>query len=241
MKKNKLSIKEKSLVSNFLNSVLRRLKLFILFFIPKKYKKVVEKDEIDPTTLQPYILTISNNTSETIKDFKILSFSEYQNSKYLDNVGNIFIKKNKGYISIRSGIHNISYKDILFQFMVQPFQVGLTYVVAFGNQEQSTKTFEIITKDANGNLAQKTLVPTIDPYQQQTNIVVVKYNYGIDMFTDIIYSEILPKTTFSIYFYPNPTTGIKKIEFQSKKTKFQKFVEWLKNNNQEDDSNFIAV
>jgi len=48
------------------------------------------------------------------------------------------------------------------------------------------------------------------------------------MFTDIIYSEILPKTTFSIYFYPNATSGIKKIEFQSKKTKFQKFVEWLK-------------
>lgn len=39
MKKNKLSIREKSLLSNFLNSVLRQLKLFILFFIPKKYKK----------------------------------------------------------------------------------------------------------------------------------------------------------------------------------------------------------
>jgi hypothetical protein len=227
MGKIKLSIREKSLLSNFLNSVLRQIKLFILFFIPKKYKKVVEKEEIDKRTLQPYILNVSNNTSETIKDFKIISFLEYQNSKYLDKEGNLFIKKDKGEISIKSGIPNISYKDILFQFMAQPFQVGLTYIMS-SKQEQITKLIQINTKYANGNEAYRTLVPTIDPYQQQSNIVAIKKNYGIDMFTDIIYSEILPKTTFSIYFYPNATSGIKKIEFQSKKTKFQKFVEWLK-------------
>jgi hypothetical protein len=230
MEKNKLSIRKKSLVSNFLNSILRQLKLFLLFFISKKYKKVVEKEEIDPRTLQPYILTISNNTSETIKDFKILSFLEYQNSKDLDKEGNIFIKKNEGNITIKSGISDITYNDILFQFMVQPFQVGLTYIIAFNNQEQMTKTFKITTKDAHGNTAQKTLVPTIDPYQQQTNIVAVKYNYGIDMFTDIIYSEILPNTTFSMYFYPNPTPDkyLMNIKLESKKTNFQKFVQWLK-------------
>lgn len=224
MKKNKLSIKEKSLLSNFLNSVLRQLKLFILFFIPKKYKKVVEKEEIDTRTLQPYILNVSNNTSETIKDFKIISFLEYQNSKYLDKEGNLFIKKDKGEISIKSGIPNISYKDILFQFMAQPFQVGLTYIMS-SKQEQITKLIQINTKDANGNEAYRTLVPTIDPYQQQSNIVAIKKNYGIDMFTNVIYSEILPLTQFNIYFYPN---AIIKSNSESKKTKFQKFVEWLK-------------
>ena len=217
-------MKEKSLLSNFLNSVLRQLKLFILFFIPKKYKKVVEKEEIDPRTLQPYILNISNNTSETIKDFKIISFLEYQNSEYLDKEGNLFIKKDKGEISIKSGIPNISYKDILFQFMAQPFQVGLTYIMS-SNQEQIIKLIQINTKDANGNEAYRTLVPTIDPYQQQTNIVAIKKNYGIDMFTNLIYSEILPLTQFNIYFYPN---AIIKSNSESKKTKFQKFVEWLK-------------
>jgi hypothetical protein len=216
-------------LSNFLNKILRKIKLFILFFIPKKYKKVVEKEEIDPRILTPYILTISNNTSETIKDFKILSFLEYQNSKDLDKEGNIFIKKNKGNITIKSGIPDISYNQILYQFMNQPILVGLTYIMST-NKEQITKFIEIKKKDAVGNESYSALAPTIDPYQYQTNIVAVKYNYGIDMNTNIICSEILPNTTFNIYFYPNPTPDkyLMKIKLESKKTRFKKFVDWLK-------------
>lgn len=113
--------------------------------------------------------------------------------------------------------------------MQMPFSVGLTYIMST-NIEQITEIIEIITKDAIGNEAHKTLVPTIDPYQQQTNIVAVKYNYKIDMFTDVICNEIFPKTTFLIYLFPNPTSDkyLIKIKLESKKTKFQKFLEWLK-------------
>ena len=72
MKKNKLSIREKSLVSNFLNSILRKLKLFILFFIPKKYKEFVEESEL----CQPYSIIIDNIGDEILENIDFFNKSE---------------------------------------------------------------------------------------------------------------------------------------------------------------------
>jgi hypothetical protein len=220
MEKIKLAIRKKSLLSKIKYSILRQIKSFLLFFIPKKYKEFVEIKGIDPKTLQPYILKITNNTNETLKEFKILSFKSHQNTKCLNDDGNYFIKKNKGEIIIESSIPNVYYKDILTSFTQIPFSVGLTYIMS-ANIEQITKVIEVKRKDGFGNEEFRTLVPTIDPYQQQTNIVAVRKNYTIYAFTDIIYSELLPNTIVNMYFYPDAIIVLPK-------TKFEKFLAWLK-------------
>jgi hypothetical protein len=85
--------------------------------------------------------------------------------------------------------------------MNQPYSVGLTYIQS-ATSNQVLETISVNTRDANGNTAQKTLVPTIDPYQQQTNIIAMKYAYRIDGFTKLIIRQVLANATIKLYFYP---------------------------------------
>jgi hypothetical protein len=104
-------------------------------------------------------------------------------------------------ISISMGISGITYTEFLYQSMQKPFVVGLTYLQS-GSANQVLETLTLIAKDVNGNVSQKTLVPTIDPYQQQNAIVQIKFNYKIDGFTSIVISNVLAGATAKLYFYP---------------------------------------
>jgi hypothetical protein len=96
---------------------------------------------------------------------------------------------------------------MLYQFMQNPFSVGLTYLQS-ATANQVLETLAINTRDANGNEAQKTLVPTIDPYQQQSTIVAMRYGYRIDGFTKIIISNVLAAATVKLYFYPSDNINL---------------------------------
>ncbi len=91
--------------------------------------------------------------------------------------------------------------------MQNPFSVGLTYLQS-ATANQVLETLAINTRDANGNEAQKTLVPTIDPYQQQSTIVAMRYGYRIDGFTKVIISNILANATVKLYFYPSDNINL---------------------------------
>jgi hypothetical protein len=151
-------------------------------------------------TSQPYIVTIVNTNTTTafpctiLGAYTTLSFTapNYQNSAA---------------ISISMGIAGITYGEFLYQSMNKPFVVGLTYLQS-ATATQVLETLTLIQKDVNGNESQKTLVPTIDPYQQQSTIIAVKFTYKIDGFTAVVVSQILADTTAKIYFYPAETSSI---------------------------------
>jgi hypothetical protein len=63
-------------------------------------------------------------------------------------------------------------------------------------------TVSVNTRDANGNVAQKSLIPIIDPYQQQTNVVALKTPFRIDGFTKLIIQSVSASSTTKFYFYP---------------------------------------
>jgi len=96
---------------------------------------------------------------------------------------------------------------MLYQFMNNPFSVGLTYLQS-GTTNQVLETLAINTRDANGNEAQKTLVPTIDPYQQQSDIIAMRYGFRIDGFTKIKISQVLANATVKLYFYPSDNINL---------------------------------
>jgi hypothetical protein len=151
----------------------------------------------DIQTSQPYIITVTSTSGSAVSNFDVLGSYQYINNAGFQTNGDLVI----GSITISSGIPNITYQEMLYQFMNNPYSVGLTYIQS-ATANQVLQTLAVNTRDANGNLAQKTLVPTIDPYQQQTTIVAMKYAYRIDGFTKITIAQVLANATVSLYFYP---------------------------------------
>ena len=148
-------------------------------------------------TSQPYIINITSTSGSAVSNFEVLGSYQYINNAGFTSGGDLVI----GSITISSGIPDVDYREMLYQFMNNPYSVGLTYIQS-ATANQVLETLSVNTKDANGNLAQKTLVPTIDPYQQQTTIIAMKYAYRIDGFTKIIIRQVLANATVKLYFYP---------------------------------------
>jgi len=202
------------------NVLLKKIKLFILFFIPRKYKSTDLSDQKDS---QPYVIKIVNNSETEIIDVEFLGGYQYINNAGFSAGGDLVI----GSVTISSGIPSLSYREMLYQFMNQPYSVGLTYIQS-ATANQVLEVLSVNTKDANGNTAQKTLVPIIHPYQLQDNIIAMKYPYSIDGFTKIILTKLLPKATVMYYLYLKEIT---KLGVKINKNLFQKFINWLKKSN----------
>lgn len=148
-------------------------------------------------TSQPYIIDVTNSSGTAVANFEVLGSYQYINNAGFQTNGDLVI----GTITISSGISDVNYREMLYQFMNNPYSVGLTYIQS-ASSNQVLETISVNTRDANGNLAQKTLVPTIDPYQQQNNIIAMKYAYRIDGFTKLVIRNVLASASVKLYFYP---------------------------------------
>ena len=148
-------------------------------------------------TSQPYIVNVVSTSGSAVSNFEILGSYQYINNAGFTAGGDLVL----GSITISSGISDVNYREMLYQFMNNPYSVGLTYLQS-ATANQVLETISVNTRDANGNLAQKTLVPTIDPYQQQTTIIAMKYAYRIDGFTKLVIRQVLANSTVKLYFYP---------------------------------------
>ena len=155
-------------------------------------------------TSQPYIITVSNASATSTSNFDVLG--AYQ---YINNTGFSSGTLTLGNIVVSSAISNVTYQEFLYQSMSSPFSVGLTYIESVaGSTTQVSQTMTLNTRDANGNQALKALIPTIDPYQQQSGIVAMNQLYDIDGFTKLTISTILPSVVFRIHFYPKANLNI---------------------------------
>lgn len=158
-------------------------------------------------TSQPYIIVITN-TAGAYANLSILGSFLYSGPNTATwTAGSQVVTNGAGTITISSGIPGITYQQMLYQFMTNPFSVGLTYFQST-TAGQVLETISVNTRDANGNLAQKTFVPTIDPYQQQTDITVMKYGYRIDGYTQLIINSILASATVRLYLYPSDNINL---------------------------------
>lgn len=155
---------------------------------------------ISAPTSQPYIVVIRNTNTATA--FPVTILGAYTSLAFTSPN-----YQNSAAISITMGISGVTYGQFLYQSMNKPFVVGLTYLQS-STANQVLETLTLIQQDVNGNESQKTLVPTIDPYQQQSTIIAVKFTYKIDGFTSVVLSSLLASTTAKIYFYPAETSSI---------------------------------
>lgn len=152
-------------------------------------------------TSQPYIISITN-TGSAVPNFDVLGSFEKLGSATFAN-GNLV----SGNVTISSGVPSINYQQMLYQFQVTPFSIGLTYIQST-NASQLLEVISVNTRDSNGNLAQKPLIPIIDPYQQQTTVLAMRQAYRIDGFTKLIISNVLASATVKLYLYPSDNINI---------------------------------
>jgi len=149
------------------------------------------------TQSQPYIVQVTSTSGADVNNFDILGSYQYLNNSGFTNSGNLVI----GAVTVSSGISNVTYQEMLWQFQNNVFSVGLTYMQSTV-ASQVLSTVSVNTRDANGNIAQKSLIPIIDPYQQQTNIVAMKTPFRIDGFTKLVIQTVTANSTTKFYFYP---------------------------------------
>jgi len=155
-------------------------------------------------TSQPYIITISNASATSVSNFDVLGAYQYLGTGTFSS-GSLTSDN----ITVSSAISNVTYQEFLYQSMNSPFAVGLTYIESVsGSATQVSQTLTLNTRDANGNQALKTLVPTIDPYQQQSGIVALNQLFDIDGFTKITISTVLPSVVFRMHFYPRANLNV---------------------------------
>jgi len=150
-------------------------------------------------TSQPYILNIANGAAPVLSN--VVVGGAYTNLQ-ATNFGNVAA------VAITMGIASLTYGEFLYQTMNKPFVVGATYLSS-ATTSQVLETLTIAQKDINGNESSKVIVPTIDPYQQQTDKVVIAFNWKFDGFTSVTISQLLANATLKMYLYPaeNVSTG----------------------------------
>jgi hypothetical protein len=149
-------------------------------------------------TSQPYILAIENTTAGALEVPLFNAYKSLSSATFDVPTG----------VTVTMGISGLTYGELLYQSMNKPFVVGLTYLQST-NVSQVLNTFKISQKDINGNESHKSVVPTLDPYQQQQGAVAIAFNYKIDGFTKITLASVLATTILNMYLYPaeNVATG----------------------------------
>lgn len=167
----------------------------LLVFLKLKKIKETKLDQYIPSK-QPFIVIINNTTDEVIENVPLF-FGNAQNQQSFNLEGN-FVENG---LMISSGVPNVTYNHMCKNLITEKADIGLTYMQS-ENNKQILEKFTIKKQDTIGNLSEKVITPTVDPYQQQTNIVAVKERYSLDGNTAIIISKVQAKTSLKIYFYP---------------------------------------
>lgn len=147
-------------------------------------------------TSQPYIVTVQNNNAVATP---AIIFDAYVN-RTAANFGNV------AGITLTSGFGNVPYGALLAQSENKSFEVGIIYIEST-NTAQVTQTIAVTHTDANANEASKTIVPKIDPNQQQTGVLEWYYKFPIDGYTALTIN-ILPQTIVTYTFYPAETIDL---------------------------------
>lgn len=147
----------------------------------------------------PYVINVTSTSGAAVQNFAILGSNTYlyQNSgRTWDSNGNLVI----GSITISSGTPGVTYQEMLAQFANQPFKVGLTYYRS-ATTNQIDQVVQIVSKDATGVQSLFPIVPTVDPYQQQSNVIVMDNPFEVDGFTTMVIASVLPNATITFQLY----------------------------------------
>ena len=143
---------------------------------------------------EPIIIQVVNNGTSAVNNVTL--YDSY-NTRTLASPS----YGNNANISITSNIINITYQQMLANSEAKPTKVGEVLLVST-SAGQLSQTFQISHKTDTGDVLQKVVSPTQDPYQQLTDRVLVSYKFLLDGFTAIVMNQINAGATLTVYLYP---------------------------------------
>jgi hypothetical protein len=153
-------------------------------------------------TSNPYIISLTNTTGAAISDVSFL------------NAGNSIGATNSGVtlgVTVSYGISGVTYSNFLYSLLTQPTKIGFTYIES-ATTSQLTESIRIDTFDVRGKGAYDTYTPALNPFQQQTTVLIMPNQYILNQFTKLTVSSIGAGVTVTFKLYPisvqNSISGI---------------------------------
>jgi hypothetical protein len=144
-----------------------------------------------------YVINVKSYSNEDILDFDILCPYAYINNSNFDEKGNLNINS----VKLSSGISDITYKDILNDFIdinLRTEKISIFSKSENEKEKQVLQTLKFINSDANGNLFQRLEVPIFKDNEEK-NETIIDYNFKLNGFSKIKISKILPKASIKIH------------------------------------------
>lgn len=153
-----------------------------------------------PTSL-PQIVLVQNSTTAAIANVTIFNANVAVYSSDLSGFGNT-----TG-IVITSGTTNVSYQKMLSTSISQPFRVAQTYISS-ATAAQIQVQYSVVQIAPNGVRMDTPITPNIDPYQQQSTVLVNTTQYIVDGNTAIVFATLLASTIVTFQLFPVNTANI---------------------------------
>jgi hypothetical protein len=153
-------------------------------------------------SVAPYKIIVKSKIDTDIKNFFIISPILWDLNNFKE--GN-FISDDFEY-DIFCETPNLTLLDLIKKFETSPFRVGLLYVQS-STPSNILQTFSV---DNNNGTDIKQLIPTIDPYQQQSSVIATKTDFIIDKKTSLQASILKANSTMNIYLFPIDPSAVKK-------------------------------
>lgn len=153
---------------------------------------------------QPYCIYVKN-TADSEMEVDILNAAA--------NVGGHFTKKGEliqnDYVFIGCPFATteaaVTYRDILYMTMYNPFKVGQYYLQAVRENGISpirdASFIRVHTRDANGTFVMIPIEGLTDPYQFQNDVQLIDQEFIVDGMTGIKF-KMPPNSKIFIYIYP---------------------------------------
>jgi hypothetical protein len=146
---------------------------------------------------QPYIINVTNTTTNAVTDVEILSANIRQSSFAASGLSHSY------------GIPGVSYQLFLASIASgEMFNVGLTRLIAThptSSSIASAQIAELVTLETlsiNGNTAKKTFTPLLDSYQQIDNQVDLKWDYMVTGLVSFKIASLAGLTTIKVIMFP---------------------------------------
>ena len=155
----------------------------------------VNMHQYNAKTSMPYEFTVANgNTTATACTL----FNSYVN-RTAANFGNAVG------ITITSTLSNVTYAGLLAQSEHKNFECGMIYIeVTTGSNSGVTAAINLTQLDATNESTTKTLLPKINPMQQQANVLEFYHTFKINGYTNLAIT-IPASTTVKYSFYASAT------------------------------------
>ena len=148
--------------------------------------------------IAPCVFNIASTSDLTILNFNVLDAMQFFGRETYTKDGDLILD----YVSVSSGTADKTYREKLCQFKSTAYSVGITYI----QSSIAGQSMEPIYLRKGG--ISELLVPTIDPYQENPEIVAIKRPFCIDGTTKIVLSKLYPHSTIKLYFYPEESMNL---------------------------------